>query len=82
MLKAGEHVYLTWCGAFEKGEAMDYDAFFALYPSLQERKEQLTLLGEDPSLQTDLWPVGEYELNKEITQSDTLVKNAHNVFLL
>lgn len=65
ILKSGQALYLTGCGAFEKGEAMDYAQFFELYPSLQMWKEQITLLGEDPAMQTDLAWVGTYELNTD-----------------
>jgi MiaB/RimO family radical SAM methylthiotransferase len=62
-----KELFLTWCGAFEKGEAMDYEKFWSIYPELVPYKEHITLLGEDPTLQTDLWPIGEYELNQEKT---------------
>lgn len=70
LLAAGRHVYLTWCGAFEQGEAIDYDRFFGIYPQLKSYRDQLTLLGEDPSRQTDLGPLGEYELNTELGFGD------------
>lgn len=62
-----KELFLTWCGAFEKGEAMDYEKFWSIYPELVPYKDHITLLGEDPALQTDLWPIGEYELNQEKT---------------
>lgn len=69
-LKQGKQLLLTGCGAFEKGEAMDYEEFFLLYPELLPYRERVTLLGEDPQSQTDLGAVGEYELNREISQDD------------
>lgn len=66
-LEKGQHLFLTWCGAFEKGEAMDYDKFYEIYPSLLTFREKITLLWEDPAVQTDLGQIGEYELNSEIT---------------
>lgn len=53
-LKNGKQLFLTGCGAFEKGEAMDYEKFWGIYPELVPYKEHITLLGEDPALQTDL----------------------------
>lgn len=64
-LEKWQQLFLTWCGAFEKGEAMDYEKFYSIYPSLVRFREHITLLGEDPWVQTDLWSVGEYELNTE-----------------
>lgn len=66
LLNNGKHVLLTWCGAFEKGEAMDYEKFYGIYPELIAYKDHITLLWEDPTEQTDLWHIGEYELNREI----------------
>lgn len=75
LLQEGAHLYLTWCGAFSKGEAMEYDPFFAIYPWLKKYKDQLTLLGEDPLLQSDVVQAGEYELNREIEQADVSWEN-------
>lgn len=72
LLKQWKDVYLTWCGAFEKWEAMDYEKFYGIYPSLRQWHKQLTLLGEDPAQQTDLWTIWEYELNREMEQSVNL----------
>lgn len=33
-LQQGKQLFVTGCGAFEKGEAMDYEQFFRLYPEL------------------------------------------------
>lgn len=76
-LVSGKALFLTWCGAFEKGEAMDYEQFYRLYPELFEFREQITLLWEDPSTQTDLGDIGMYDLNKEIdsSKSQTLSNN-------
>lgn len=66
LLQSWKKVFLTWCGAFEKWEAMDYESFFCIYPSLEQRKDSLFLLGEDPENQTDTTWLSEYDLNKEI----------------
>lgn len=66
-LEQGKHLFLTGCGAFEKGEAMDYEQFYTIYPSLTVFREQITLLWEDPDRQTDLGQIGEYEMNSEVT---------------
>jgi threonylcarbamoyladenosine tRNA methylthiotransferase MtaB len=72
------HLFLTWCGAFEKGEAMDYEKFYEIYPSLAIFRDKITLLGEDPEMQTDLGNIGEYELNTEVTVEDSAVKSQEN----
>lgn len=81
-LTSGKDLFLTWCGAFEKGEAMDYEKFFALYPKLLPYREQVTLLGEDPYIQTDLGQVGEYELNKELSRSTVSPRLTTKKFLV
>ena len=43
-LEQGKHLFLTGCGAFEKGEASDYEQFYTIYPSLTVFREQITLL--------------------------------------
>lgn len=65
ILKWGKDLYLTWCWAFEKGEAMDYEKFYELYPTLSPWRESITLLWEDPAMQSDLWAVWTYELNTD-----------------
>jgi hypothetical protein len=51
---------------------MDYEKFYEIYPSLGIFREKITLLGEDPEMQTDLGNIGEYELNSEITLEDSI----------
>jgi len=43
-LEKGKQLFLTGCGAFEKGEAMDYEKFYEIYPSLLSFREKITLL--------------------------------------
>lgn len=74
-LERGQMLFLTWCGAFEKGEAMDYEKFYTIYPSLRTFREQITLLGEDPATQTDLGMIGEYTLNSEISIEEAKTRN-------
>ncbi len=47
-------VYLTGCWAFDKGESMDYDKFFQIYPELKDYKLNVVLLWEDPEKQFDI----------------------------
>ncbi|MDP2669596.1 MAG: radical SAM protein [bacterium] len=61
---------------------MDYEKFFALYPKLLPYREQVTLLGEDPYIQTDLGQVGEYELNKELSRSTVSPRLTTKKFLV
>jgi len=65
MLREGTQVFLTGCGAFERGRAMDYDAFFEVYPELEKFRENLVLLGEDPEQYDEHLNVADYELNRE-----------------
>lgn len=66
ILREWKKLYLTWCGAFEKGEAMDYEKFYTIYPSLKTWREHIVLLGEDPKGQTDAIEAATYDLNTEI----------------
>ena len=50
LLKKRKKVYLTGCGAFDKGNGIDYDIFFDVYPELSLWRWQLILLGESPPL--------------------------------
>ena len=54
---------------------MDYEKFYAIYPSLRTFREQITLLGEDPATQTDLGMIGEYTLNSEISIEEATTRN-------
>ncbi len=47
-LQSGKKVYLTGCGAFDRGDAMAQDAFFKIYPMLEKWKWQIVLLPESP----------------------------------
>jgi len=49
LLEDKKNIYLTGCGAFEKGDAMDRKKFFSLYPELEPYAQHITLLPEDPS---------------------------------
>ena len=74
-LALGKYVYLTGCAAFERGTAMDYEAFFMLYPSLRQYEEHLFLLGEDPATYDENLQVAEYELNKEMEFEEKLLSS-------
>lgn len=49
-LEEGKKVYLTGCGAFEKGNSIDYEAFFKIYPKLGNWQWKLILLWESPDI--------------------------------
>ena len=38
LLKKHKKVYLTGCGAFDRGNGIDYDTFFDVYPELSPWK--------------------------------------------
>lgn len=65
-LQDQKDVFLTWCGAFDKGDSMDYDKFFALYPELSTFRQNLFLLPEDPQEQKDMPSLSDYELNADV----------------
>jgi len=46
-LKNNEKIYISWCWAFKDWEAQN--DFFKLYPELEENKEKIEILWEDPN---------------------------------
>lgn len=69
-LRAWKFVYLTGCGAFDKWDAMDYERFWSLYPSLRRYHDKLFLLWEDPQTYHEHLDIGSYELNQERDEGD------------
>lgn len=55
-LTDNEKIYISWCGAFTKGEAQD--DFFDVYPEIESLRGKIEILGEKPE-----------ELKKEIQNS-------------
>ncbi len=42
-------IYLTWCAVFDKGEKMNDENFYKIYPELLEFKKKIELLSEEPN---------------------------------
>ena len=47
-LTEGNHLYLTGCGTLKRGNIIDADKFYELYPDLRAFADHITLLLEAP----------------------------------
>jgi len=47
-LAAGHHLYLTGCGTLKKGNKIQTEKFYGLYPDLRSFSDAITLLPESP----------------------------------
>ncbi len=45
-------MYLTGCGAFDRGKKITEEKFFQTYPDLLEYQDTIVLLGEEPDSET------------------------------
>ncbi len=52
VLKQWRHVYLTGCGAFDRGKKITEEKFYQTYPDLLEYQDTITLLWEEPESDT------------------------------
>lgn len=76
-LKEWKSVYLTGCGAFDQGHAMDYERFWSIYPSLKPYRDSLFLLWEDPQSYPEHLAIANYELNDEYEHDEKSVEQSH-----
>ncbi len=51
-LKQWKKVYLTGCGAFDRGTKITEEKFYKTYPDLVEYQDNIVLLGEEPDSNT------------------------------
>lgn len=52
-LKPNDKIYISGCGAFEKGE--ENDKFFQTYEELKDFKDKIEILGESPNENKKDW---------------------------
>lgn len=66
VLSEDKKLYLTGCSVFDQWWIMNYEKFYEVYKDLEEHKENITLLPEDPLKANEIIGLSEYDLNKEI----------------